>query len=125
VLYNSFSFIFGFLPLCVVFYFGTARVSGGLANGVLAAASLVFYAAWDWRDGSWDGRNLLLIVGSILINFAAGSVITRRRSRVALVTGVIANLAVLGYFKYANFALSNVARRAQKSISHLCMRRER
>src|SRR5687768_16989651 len=71
--------------------------------------SLVFYGAWDWRDGRWDGRNLLLIVGSILLNFAAGAVIRRYRSRAALAAAVAANLAVLGYFKYANFALANLA----------------
>jgi alginate O-acetyltransferase complex protein AlgI len=109
VLYNSFSFIFGFLPVCLLLYFGCARLSHGLANAVLAAMSLVFYGMWDWRDGRWEWRNLLLIVGSILLNFAAGAVIRRYRSRTALAAAVAANLAVLGYFKYANFALFNLA----------------
>ena len=87
MLYNSFSFIFGFLPVCLILYFGCARLSHGLANAVLAAMSLVFYGVWDWRDGRWDGRNLLLIVGSILLNFAAGAVIRRYRSRTALAAG--------------------------------------
>jgi D-alanyl-lipoteichoic acid acyltransferase DltB (MBOAT superfamily) len=109
VLYNSYPFIFVFLPLSLLLYFGLARVGHGLADAVLAGMSLVFYAAWDWRDGRWDGHDLLLIVGSITLNFAAGAVLARRRSRAALAAGVVANLAVLAYFKYANFAAANLA----------------
>ena len=107
MLYNSFEFIFVFLPVCLLLYFGAAALSRGLANGVLCAASLAFYAWWDWKDQGW--RNLLLLVGSILVNFAAGALLRRRPSRAALTAAVAANLAVLGYFKYANFALSNWA----------------
>ena len=109
MLYNSYSFIFVFLPLSLLLYFGAARlISGGVANITLAAVSLLFYGVWDLRDGRWDGRNLLLIVGSILVNFSAGAVIQARRSRGALIAGIVANLAVLGYFKYANFIGYNV-----------------
>ena len=109
MLYNSYSFIFVFLPLSLLLYFGAARlISGGVANITLAAVSLLFYGVWDLRDGRWDGRNLLLIIGSILVNFSAGAVIQARRSRGALIAGIVANLAVLGYFKYANFIGYNV-----------------
>ena len=102
MLYNSFEFILVFLPLSLLLYFGAAAVSRGLANGVLCALSLVFYAWWDWR-------NLFVLVGSILVNFVVGALIRQRASKPILVTGVALNLAVLGYFKYANFFLANVS----------------
>jgi D-alanyl-lipoteichoic acid acyltransferase DltB (MBOAT superfamily) len=86
-------------------YFGAAAISRGLANGVLCVASLAFYAWWDWKDQGW--RNLLLLLGSILVNFAAGALLRRRPSRATLAVAIAANLALLGYFKYANFALYN------------------
>ena len=102
MLYNSFEFIFVFLPVALLLYFGAAAVSRGLANGVLCALSLAFYAWWDWR-------NLFVLVGSILVNFVVGALIKRRASKPVLVLGVALNLAVLGYFKYANFALANLS----------------
>jgi D-alanyl-lipoteichoic acid acyltransferase DltB (MBOAT superfamily) len=117
VLYNSFEFIFVFLPACLVLYFGAAAISRGLANGVLCAASLVFYARWDWRDQGW--RNLLLLLGSIVVNFAAGAHLRRRPSRTVLAIAVAVNLAVLGYFKYANFALFNFAAVTGRSFAPL------
>lgn len=113
MLYNSFEFIFVFLPASLLLYFGAAAVSRGLANGVLCAASLLFYA-WPkpWAKGwEWDWPNLLLLIGSILVNFVLGALIRRGpgRAKAVLVLGVALNLAVLGYFKYANFALSNLS----------------
>ena len=102
MLYNSFEFILVFLPASLLLYFAAAAVSRGLANGVLCALSLAFYAWWDWR-------NLLVLVGSILVNFVLGALIKRRGSKAVLVFGVALNIAVLAWFKYANFALSNVS----------------
>jgi D-alanyl-lipoteichoic acid acyltransferase DltB (MBOAT superfamily) len=102
VLYNSFAFILVFLPVSLLLYFGAAALSRGLANGVLCALSLAFYAWWDWR-------NLFVLVGSILLNFVFGALLKRHKARPILIVGVAVNLAVLGYFKYANFFLANVS----------------
>ncbi|MBU4460488.1 MAG: MBOAT family protein, partial [Verrucomicrobia bacterium] len=73
-------------------------------KGFLLAASYVFYGYWDWRF-------LLLIGGSSVVNHAAAVAIAQSgslRTRRALVTGaVIANLAVLGFFKYYGFFVVN------------------
>jgi len=102
VLYNSFEFILVFLPASLLLYFGAAAVSRGLANGVLCALSFGFYAWWDWR-------NLFVLAGSIAVNFVVGAVVRRRVSKPALVFGIGINLALLGYFKYANFFLANLS----------------
>ena len=113
MLYNSFAFLFLFLPASLLLYFGSASIGRGAANGVLCAVSLLFYA-WPkpWaKDWQWDWGNLVLLCGSILINFAIGAAIKARPSaaKPALVVGVALNVAVLGYFKYANFAMANLA----------------
>jgi len=112
VLYNSFHFIFLFLPLCLLLYFLSARLSRGLANVVLAVMSFIFYAYWDWQRLTAAHpvpTNLLLLLGSIVFNYAVGAAVRRRPSRALLAFGIAVNLAVLGYFKYFNFGLQNLA----------------
>jgi len=108
VLYNSLQFLFAFLPLCLLLYFLTARVSGWAANAVLVAMSFVFYARWHPPD-------LIVITVSILVNYALGVSLRwrptgARHARLLLAIGVAANLAALAYFKYANFLLGTSAR---------------
>jgi alginate O-acetyltransferase complex protein AlgI len=107
MLFNSYEFLFGFLPLTVILFFGLARKSHALAAGLLALASLVFYA---W----WDPANLLVILPSIAFNFAMGKAITnsrdsaRAKARVLLVLAVGLNLSALAFFKYTNFLITNL-----------------
>jgi D-alanyl-lipoteichoic acid acyltransferase DltB (MBOAT superfamily) len=103
VLFNSFEFILGFLPAVAVVFFLIGRVNRTAAATWLAAASLFFY-------GWWDPRYVPLLVGSVLFNFGSGVWIARyRRDGQAAAAGricavaIAANLALLGYFKYAHF----------------------
>jgi alginate O-acetyltransferase complex protein AlgI len=107
VLFNSHAFIFLFLPLTLLVFFGLGRISAKLAAGWLAAASLFFY-------GWWSPAYVALLLVSILGNFSAGSTIARaqaagdaRRSKRLLTLAIIANLALLGYYKYVNFFVAN------------------
>jgi alginate O-acetyltransferase complex protein AlgI len=108
MLFNSYAFVLGFLPLSVLLFHGLR--AAGLARssiGLLTLLSLGFY-------GWWNPIYLLLIVPLIVANFAlAAAIVPRegRRPRAArplLVFGVVLNLATLGYFKYANFFLDNL-----------------
>jgi len=103
VLFNSYEFLFGFLPICLVGFFIIARYSRGAALAWLTLASVTFYT---W----WDPRNLPLLIGSIAFNFLAGQAILRTRTEgrsdlCKLVTyGAIAcNLVAIAYYKYFNF----------------------
>lgn len=107
MLFNSHAFIFLFLPLTLLVFFGLGRVSARLAAGGLAAASLIFY-------GWWNPAYVALLLLSIFFNFAAGGAIARaqaagaaRRSFHLLTAAVLANLALLAYYKYANFFVAN------------------
>jgi alginate O-acetyltransferase complex protein AlgI len=108
LLFNSFPFIFVFLPAVLVGFFALARISHRLAAGWLTAASLVFY-------GWWDPHYIALLLASIGFNYVMGMRIARmheagisRRGRQLLTLAILANLALLGYFKYAYFFVSTV-----------------
>ena len=108
MLFNSYEFIFLFLPVTLIGFFGIARTSNRLAALWLAAASLFFY-------GWWSPQYVLLLLLSITINYASGYFIGHRRKgrdnqkstdMPILIIAIGANLALLGYFKYANFFLA-------------------
>ena len=105
MLFNSYEFIFLFLPVCVAGYFVCARYyTLEVAYAFLVVASLFFYA---W----WKPVYLILILFSIGFNFAVGRLVSREgrwKKRSVLVFGIALNLALLGYFKYANFFVDNV-----------------
>ena len=102
MLYNSFVFIFIFLPCVLCLYYLVApRVSGRIANLLLVAASLVFYGYWEWRY-------VFLILGSLCFNYLISIQILKTYRKSLLIFGIGANLALLGYYKYAGFFLENV-----------------
>jgi len=105
MLFNSVEFIFGFLPVTALVFFGIARWSHPAAAAWLGLASLFFYGWWNWAY-------VPLLVASAAFNYTCGVHLARyvraRRTRAAgvlLAFAVSANLLLLGYFKYANFFL--------------------
>ena len=106
MLFNSFEFICLFLPITLAVYFLVGRARDGrLALGWLCLASLFFYA---W----WNPANLLIIVASVCFNYYLARHLIhpapQPRRRWYLTAGVGANLALLGWFKYANFFVDNL-----------------
>lgn len=104
MLFNSYEFIFVFLPITffVYFYLNNKRlVTAG--KGFLVFSSLFFYS---W----WNVLYLPIILGSMLFNFVIGSSLNKRSSfskKSLLIFGVVANIALLGYFKYTDFLIDN------------------
>ena len=103
MLFNSLEFIFIFLPITLYVFFLIGKNNKQLAAAWLGAASLFFYA---W----WNPIYVALLVASIVVNYSLGMLIAKVRLRnrnslrvVILAIGVIANLLVLGYYKYFNF----------------------
>lgn len=104
MLFNSPEFIFLFLPVALVLHFTLARFGAAMAAGGTAVASLAFYA---W----WNPAFLPLPILSIAFNFLLAHRIVsgdKRWARRLVITGIAANLLVLGYFKYAGFLASMV-----------------
>jgi alginate O-acetyltransferase complex protein AlgI len=103
MLFNSTLFIFIFFPVTFVVFYALGSLGlRGLAAGWLLVASLFFYG----YDDPW--HLVPLIVCSITFNYIVGRAIATKQTRAILIAGVVANLALLGYFKYANFLLENL-----------------
>jgi D-alanyl-lipoteichoic acid acyltransferase DltB (MBOAT superfamily) len=106
MLFNSYAFIFLFLPLVLAGYFAIGRL-GRLAPVVwLALASLAFYAVSNWQF-------VPLLLASVAFNYVVGLVLISQRLRAGarfgvLSIGVTGDLLVLGYFKYAGFLAANL-----------------
>ena len=104
MLFNSYPFIFLFLPVVVgVCFLLAAKVGPTTAQDWLVAASLFFY-------GAWNVSFLPLLVGSIAFNFVAAKGMIRlgRPGRWILPVAVAADLGLLGYCKYANWFVATV-----------------
>jgi len=106
MLFNSYGFILLFLPVTLLGFFLACRMAGSrVAIFWLVCASLFFY-------GWWNPVYLLLIIGSIICNYAIGvgllSFSNPGQKKLLLVFGSVANLAVLAYFKYTNFIVDNI-----------------
>ena len=109
MLFNSYEFILAFLPITVAGFLFLGLFSRAWALGWLMLASVVFYA---W----WRPFNLLIIGPSIAVNYVFASWLAdlasnpaKERKRGMLLTlGILFNVGLLGYFKYANFAVSVV-----------------
>jgi D-alanyl-lipoteichoic acid acyltransferase DltB (MBOAT superfamily) len=106
MLFNSYIFIFLFLPATIIGFFAIASTGRRqMALAYLVAASLFFYA---W----WNPVYIILILLSIIFNYLMGMEIgkdTRKSSaKRILILGILANLLLLGYYKYANFFVDNI-----------------
>ncbi len=110
MLFNSYVFIFAFLPVTYAIYFLLVKYLNGEAAIIsLIIASLFFY-------GWWNPAYLLLILTSIGVNYFIGETILRSnsagehyKSKYYLIIGVSFNLILLGYFKYTNFMIENIS----------------
>jgi alginate O-acetyltransferase complex protein AlgI len=109
MLFNSDGFLFVFLPLTLAAFAIAVRLrSPPFAVAVLVAASYVFY-------GWWEPALLALLAASTLFNYAVGYLLTqaadekqRTRVRILLILGIGGDLALLGYYKYADFFVANL-----------------
>jgi alginate O-acetyltransferase complex protein AlgI len=106
MLFNSYPFLFLFLPIALIGYFALGRL-GQLAPVIwLALASLAFYAFSNWQF-------VALLLASIAFNYVIGWLLIARRLSghlrlIVLTAGVSGDLVVLGYFKYAGFLAANL-----------------
>ncbi len=107
MLFNSYIFIFVYLPLTLVVFFWLGRhARQASATAWLVVMSLAFY-------GWWNPIYLWLIGVSMIFNYAIGRGLGchatgSAASKRLLAFGIGADLALLGYYKYANFFVDNL-----------------
>ncbi len=101
MLFSSIEFLYYFLPLTILVYFIIPKWA---KNGWLLLTSLFFYA---WGEPKY----VVLMVLSILMHYgwglAIGSSKTKRWKRFFLICSIVTGLGLLGYYKYADFAVEN------------------
>ena len=103
MLFNSYEFLFLFLPGTLLVYFGLRKaLFKRLSLEALIFASFLFYA---W----WNPIYLPLLLFSICINYSVAYLLLGplRKNRPLLVAGLIFNIGLLAYFKYTNFLLGS------------------
>lgn len=107
MLFNSYNYLFLFLPSVVVVYFLLNNKGLFLvARSFLVIASLSFYS---W----WNPAYLPLILISIIVNYAIGQSMVGNgkiqvsSAKIFLYFGICFNLSLLAYFKYFDFFLEN------------------
>lgn len=102
MLFNSFEFLFIFLPVVLgLFYLCRAYQQHTASRYLLVIACLFFYSYWHWQY-------LFLLLLSIGVNFAAGQRLADKPSKPLLIAGITFNLGLLIYYKYAGFFLDSI-----------------
>ncbi len=101
MLFNSYTFIFAFLPVALAgFLIFVTIAPRTFAIRWLIACSLFFY-------GWWYPQNLWILLFLLLFNYALGVWLGRLEhggvARAVLIAGLTVNLGMLCYYKYANF----------------------
>lgn len=106
MVFSSLEFLFVFLPVTLLVYF---CVPHKVRNLVLLLFSLFFYG---WGEPVY----IFLMIFTILIDYLGGWFVGKwrdekpRAAKAALVASILINLGMLGFFKYYDFFVSNLAR---------------
>jgi alginate O-acetyltransferase complex protein AlgI len=105
MLFNSYQFVFVFLPVVLLVFFYLGRLNRSWAASWLALASIVFYAYWSIKY-------VPLLLGSVTFNYVCGRALSRRaqtvKGRSLLIISISANLLLLGFYKYTDFFLASI-----------------
>jgi len=109
MLFNSYEFIFLFLPIALLGYLGLGKIGNGLlSKSWLLLASLFFYSYWN-------PIYLPLLLGSIIINYYVSGIIINHREKIGILIstklvfqlGICFNIVLLCFFKYMDFFIDN------------------
>ena len=122
MLFNSYEYIFVFVPTIFILYFYlNKRKLTSFSKAVLLFGSFFFY-------GYYNPIYIPLLLSSILFNYYISQRLTKpyhlnknnsnidnlskfnpnKSKKLILTIGVVANISLLGYFKYSDFFIQNV-----------------
>jgi len=108
MVFSSLEFLFFYLPAVLLIYFLIPSKFLAARNFALLIVSLLFYG---WSEPLYIWIMLL----SIIVDYTCGCLVGKykqtspKRAKGALVASVIINLSILGFFKYADFIIENLA----------------
>lgn len=103
MIFSSLIFLFFFLPIILLVYYISPK---NIRLAILFIASLIFYA---WGESIY----IILILFSTILDYSIGLLIYKFSNKssikiLLLVTSVIINLSLLGFFKYSNFFINTI-----------------
>ena len=103
MLFNSIEYII-FLPITFILYWFVFSKKLSIQNIFLMVSSYTFYAFWNWKF-------LFLILFSTLFNYFVGLAIFKHKNSniryYYLLSSIIVNFTILGFFKYYNFFIDS------------------
>lgn len=111
MLFNSFEFIFAFLPITFFVYFYLNKKRLSQASKLFLVCSSLFFYSW------WNIVYLPLILSSMIFNYLVGSWLAKKGQQQGiaqgfrkqiLIIGIVSNIALLAYFKYSDFFIENI-----------------
>lgn len=95
-----------FLPVVFILYWTLCRRSKTLQNGLIVAASLVFYGWWDWR---FLGLLLLTAFSTFFAGMWIGRTDDEKKRKWINIGAIVLNIGILFFFKYFNFFVQSFA----------------
>ena len=105
MVFSSILFMFRFLPIVLLLYFVAPKP---IRNTILFIASLIFYA---WGEPVY----VVLMLFSTIVDYTHGRMVYKykqkgemKKARLWVASSMIINLALLGFFKYADFVITNL-----------------
>ena len=110
MLFNDYAFLLVFLPAAIAIY-RLADPHPAWRIGVLVLLSFVFYSYWN-------PPFIVLLILSIGINWLAARAYLATKRSAIITAAIVANLVVLGFFKYANFVSDNLGYLFERPLWH-------
>lgn len=105
MIFNSATFLIFFIVFFLIYWFINNKLNIRFRNVFIILASYFFYGYWDWRF-------LGLIILSSIIDFTIGILLNKEtkesRRKALLITSVVINLGILGFFKYFDFFIDSL-----------------
>ena len=100
MVFSSISFLYYFLPLCILCYF---LIPAKYRNKVLLIFSLFFYFYGE-------SKYIIVLIFSCILNYYAGKLILKypKKKKILLIADLVINFGLLFYFKYFNFFITNI-----------------
>ena len=115
MVFSSLEFMFLYFPVVLLLYFVTPLK---WRNATLFLTSLIFYG---WGEPLYVFLMLFTVTVDYFFGFMVGKYreTNRRRAKGYMIAAIVINLAILGFFKYANLALDTVAALTGAKVAHL------
>ncbi len=106
MLFSSYVFVFGFLPVVLIGYFALSHIKSSYPQRVfLTVASLFFYAFFEWKY-------LILILSSITVNYLFSQLTIKSDKpllrKLSATVAILFDVSLLLYYKYVDFFITTV-----------------